>query len=259
LNQAISFALVREGLGHVTLQGAPKFGLRRFGVPPGGAFDQQSMATANALVGNASNAVCLELAMATMWIRAFRPCTFGIAGAGCKTDPPLENNVIRLSHNREITIEPPSKNARVYVAVSGGFAHTQSGLIRRSEMLYRYPSQPLRTTPIISELPDRPIKVLPFSEDELPAELIENKFDVSLQSDRVGIRLIGPRFEPGPERVSEPACPGTIQVTNDGSLIILGPDGPTIGGYRKIGVVASEDMDLVGQLRPGGQCQFRLR
>lgn len=76
---------------------------------------------------------------------------------------------------------------------------------------------------------------------------------VSLNSNRVGIRLEGPKLKAGEEQLSEPACPGAIQVTNDGSLIILGPDGPTIGGYRKVGVVCCADLDALGQLRPGDE------
>jgi allophanate hydrolase subunit 2 len=53
------------------------------------------------------------------------------------------------------------------------------------------------------------------------------------------------------ELPSEPSTPGTIQVTPGGDPIILGPDGPTIGGYPKIGFVVQADLGRGGQLRPG--------
>jgi UPF0271 protein len=90
--------------------------------------------------------------------------------------------------------------------------------------------------------------------DEL---LPTNLFRVSIKSNRVGVRLEGDKFQTGEERLSEPSCPGAVQVTNDGALVIHGPDGPTIGGYRKLGVVCSADLDRVGQLRPGDQVNLQ--
>jgi allophanate hydrolase subunit 2 len=40
-------------------------------------------------------------------------------------------------------------------------------------------------------------------------------------------------------------------------LIIVGPEGPTIGGYPVVGVVCSADLDRVGQLVPGQIVDFQ--
>jgi allophanate hydrolase subunit 2 len=56
--------------------------------------------------------------------------------------------------------------------------------------------------------------------------------------------------------VSEPVCPGAVQVTRDGQCIILGVDGQTIGGYPKIAQVIAADLDRLGQLRPGEVIRF---
>jgi antagonist of KipI len=92
----------------------------------------------------------------------------------------------------------------------------------------------------------------------LPFDIVcRTEFAVSRHLDRVGIRL-----EPEEalrheiELPSEPATVGAIQVTPDGTPILLGPDGPTIGGYPKIGVVIRADVPLMGQLRPGGKLRF---
>jgi antagonist of KipI len=74
----------------------------------------------------------------------------------------------------------------------------------------------------------------------------------------MGLRLDGkPLTVSGREMVSEPVCPGTVQVTRDGRCIILGVDGQTIGGYPRIAQVISADLDLLGQLRPGTEVRFR--
>ena len=57
--------------------------------------------------------------------------------------------------------------------------------------------------------------------------------------------------------ISEPVCPGAVQVTPDGQCIVLGVDGQTIGGYPKIAQVIQADLDALGQLRPGQAIQFK--
>ena len=75
----------------------------------------------------------------------------------------------------------------------------------------------------------------------------------------MGLRLSGkPLTRPSREMVSEPVCPGTVQVLNDGQCVILGVDAQTIGGYPKIAQVIAADLDLVGQLRPGQGVSFKL-
>ena len=82
-------------------------------------------------------------------------------------------------------------------------------------------------------------------------------YEVTPQSNRMGLRLKGaPVTVPAREMVSEPVCPGAVQVTRDGQCIILGVDGQTIGGYPKIAQVISADLDLLGQLRPGDRVFF---
>ena len=50
---------------------------------------------------------------------------------------------------------------------------------------------------------------------------------------------------------------GTVQVPPDGQPIVLLADGQTIGGYPKIAVVATVDLPLLAQLRPGDTIGFR--
>src|SRR5262249_61372345 len=76
-------------------------------------------------------------------------------------------------------------------------------------------------------------------------------------SDRGGLRLPAPPLTlPDRELLSEPVCPGTVQVTRDGQCIILGVDGQTIGGYPKVAQVIGADLDPLGQLRPGARVHF---
>lgn len=88
--------------------------------------------------------------------------------------------------------------------------------------------------------------------------LLSSPCKVSRAADRVGVRLDGekiPTADPG-SLDSEPMLPGAIQVTPDGTPIVLMPDGPTTGGYPVVGVVIGADLPALGQLRPGDQVRF---
>ncbi|MGG4494741.1 biotin-dependent carboxyltransferase family protein [Brevibacillus reuszeri] len=83
-------------------------------------------------------------------------------------------------------------------------------------------------------------------------------FQVSPRSDRMGYRLTGPTLSQTTpnELISAAVTAGTIQVPPDGQPIILMADRQTIGGYPKIGYVASIDLPVIAQLRPGETVRF---
>lgn len=81
---------------------------------------------------------------------------------------------------------------------------------------------------------------------------------LTAQMDRVGLRLdTGSDERPRGDSKSVPTVFGAVQRTPNGGLLIHGPDGPTIGGYDLLGVVASIDLPKLGQLRPGQAVTFR--
>ena len=74
----------------------------------------------------------------------------------------------------------------------------------------------------------------------------------------MGMRLDGPTLENviNTNIKSEGLIRGVIQVPADGKPIILLSDHGTIGGYPKIAVVISADLDCVAQLAPGMKIKF---
>jgi antagonist of KipI len=98
--------------------------------------------------------------------------------------------------------------------------------------------------------------------DALDAEsrtaLFGDRFRVSASSDRMGYRIEGPqlRLRERVELLSEGVTFGTVQLPPGGAPIILMADGQTTGGYPRIGEVASVDLPLVAQLKPGDHLQF---
>jgi antagonist of KipI len=98
--------------------------------------------------------------------------------------------------------------------------------------------------------------------DALDAEsrtaLFGDRFRVSPSSDRMGYRLEGPqlRLRERVEMLSEAVTFGTVQLPPGGAPIVLMADGQTTGGYPRIGEVASVDLPLMAQLKPGDHVQF---
>jgi antagonist of KipI len=96
-------------------------------------------------------------------------------------------------------------------------------------------------------------------DDHSQQALFATEFSVTTQADRMGYRLAGPALSLARplEMISAAVCSGTIQLPPSGEPILLMADCATTGGYPKIAHVASVDLPLAGQLKPGDS--FRLR
>jgi urea carboxylase len=93
-------------------------------------------------------------------------------------------------------------------------------------------------------------------------------WQVHYNSSRTGVRLIGPRpawarhdgGEAGlhPSNIHDNAyAVGAIDFTGD-MPVILGPDGPSLGGFVCPATIALADLWKVGQLRPGDRIRFHV-
>jgi allophanate hydrolase subunit 2 len=238
-------------------------------VPYSGFFDSESAFLANTLLGNAPDAVALEIALNGGIFEAQTETDIAIVGADCEVTTETRSfgcrSRFRLRSGELLKVGPAKTGLRVYLAVPGGFIAKRvldsvSGAV--PEVLEFVP----RKTGPAADLSDPPgsLERSVFRMLRGPqAELFDvdafcgESFRVSAQLDRRGIRLDG--CFPGikQELPSEPACFGAIQITPSGMPVILGPDGPTIGGYPKIGVVISADLPSLGQLRPDRLIRFQ--
>src|SRR5207245_8934086 len=94
--------------------------------------------------------------------------------------------------------------------------------------------------------------------DRTTQRLAADAFIASPDSDRMGIRLDGPRLERSEDvdLLSEAVAPGTVQVPPSGKPILLLNDCQTIGGYPKIAHVIRIDFPIAAQLSPGDRIRF---
>lgn len=92
------------------------------------------------------------------------------------------------------------------------------------------------------------------------AALVGSAWTVSADSDRRGLRLRA--APPAPiaatvaDRPSHGVVPGAIQLTPDGTPLVLMPDAGPTGGYPVVALVIAADLDRLGQLRPGATVEF---
>jgi allophanate hydrolase subunit 2 len=208
------------------------------------------------MLANAADALTIELSNAEIEIVFTTATRIAVAGAPAE----YSNSAFDIDPAVAVRIAAPRSGLRVYVAVLGGWIPDgiETVLARAGRRLsagdvfeHKEREGPGRNERLASEpgsLKRGTIRVLPG-----PQPLVEvgGQFSVSNQSDRTGIRLDGLSPMGLPELPSEPACVGAIQVTPSGQLVVIGPDGPTIGGYPKVAVVCSADLDRLAHLRPG--------
>jgi allophanate hydrolase subunit 2 len=210
-----------------------------------------SFTLANALLNNLLDAPCLELSVAHLVLRANADLTISWVGAGASHESTY------LSSGDIFTAKTPNQNCRSYVALSGGVQAT--GPIRRGsaiqpfELARKAPIRKLADPP--SSLASGPFRIV--KGPQASAISAARPFQVSSAIDRTGIRMepmadLAHSFE----LPSGPACVGAVQITPNGSAIVLGPDGPTIGGYPKVAIVCAADIPRLAQLRPGDRISF---
>ena len=217
---------------------------RRYGVPIGGPADADSYFWAKLLAAKPTF-VC-ELTEGSAEFTVDQSKTVALVGGARRL---FINGLERPTHRAErvtngdrILIEAvPGRGALAY------FACTSSPRIPTSLNAPVIPA-----SGVIRVLPG------PDSDPNSLQHLLDKRFLVSPRSNRMGTRLKGDLIPPLGEVVSSPTCVGTVQLTNGGELIVIGPDGPTIGGYPRIAVVITADQGGLFQRKIGEQVQFAL-
>ncbi|MEQ9094719.1 MAG: biotin-dependent carboxyltransferase family protein [Phycisphaerales bacterium] len=253
--------------GIATVQDLGRPGLAHQGVPIGGAADTLSLRVANLAAGNDPGDAAVELAMGELELEATKPCTVVVSSGERPFEP------VNLAVGKRVAVRPDDGHCRAYLSVAGGIEvprvlHSRSTF--RSAGLGGVEGRALRAGDVLPiGLPGASCRnialhvraMIAFSlqrrllrivTDGAEARLPEGLLRISPHGDRVGVRLT--RAGGGPARTTGPSrgvLHGTIQAPSAGELVILGPDGPTTGGYATVGTVIAADLPAVGQFVPG--------
>jgi antagonist of KipI len=108
------------------------------------------------------------------------------------------------------------------------------------------------------------IRVVPANEftwfdKQSIADFFSTPYIIDHRSNRMGYHLEGAGIDrlKNDELLSTAVTPGTIQVTGNGSMVLLMADCQTTGGYPRIAQVAAVDLPLCAQLKPGDAIYFK--
>lgn len=273
--------VIRPGM-QLTVQDLGRTGRRAEGVPLSGAADGFALRVANLLVGNAEDAAGLEFALVGPELRFFRDAVVALGGAEFEGLPAWRPVEVKAGTVLKLGAAP--HGCRGYLAVAGGIAVAPVLGSRSTYARGGFGGWAGREVPAHTTLPVgdasrvlrgrwhlAPEILPPYARDvqlrvvagaqaaEFAPDWRETSFTVGRQSDRMGIRLEGPALSRrrAVELVSSPVAPGTVQVPPDGQPIILLADAQTIGGYPQLAQVATVDLPLAAQLRPGDTVRWR--
>ena len=245
-----------------TIQDLGRFGYRSMGVAPAGAFDEPAARAATLAVGNEPDAALLEITLTGPTLRFEVDAVVAIADARstiCEPQQVRAGETLALGRVRD--------GLRSYLAIRGGInvaavlgsrsTHVASGIgppLLAAGARLAIGTAATCAAPRRVSLPPRSEVVRVIGLDPGLGDGFEATVDPS--SDRIGVRLVAELPIEGGEIDPEPMLPGMIQVPPGGRPIVLGPDAPTTGGYRTIGVVARADLGILAQARPGQPLRF---
>lgn len=263
---------------------------RAMGLPQSGAMDRALLMDANVAVGNPPDAAALEWALGPGSLRFELAAVVSVLeDAEVKMNGAAQApGALHLPAGAVVEIIPGRRHRFVYVAVGGGIdvppvlgsrsTYLPGGFGghegRRIKAGDRLPIGAVETasaeSPWIEGVIARPQRgrgdpgadlVLTVTrgpqwerfDDAARAEFFTGAYTVTPASDRMGYRLQGPAVQSREKATlpSEAACPGAVQIPDDGQPIVLMPDGPTVGGYAKLAVVIGSDLGTLAQCQPG--------
>jgi urea carboxylase len=294
--------VLESGLS-TTIQDHPgRLGFWGPGIPPSGPMDDWSFRVGNRAVGNAEGTAGLEITLTGPTLRFNTETVFCLTGAAAPAT--LDGELVeywvpvRAAAGAVLRMGAlTGPGARAYLLVQGGFdvpvvmgsrstfvlggIGGHGGRTLRPGDVLRVSARPEAAssapvpqgerTPLTSDweigVVYGPHGAPEFFTPEDIRVLFEAEYEVHFNSDRTGVRLIGPkpawaRSDGGdaglhPSNIHDTMYSvGAIDFTGD-MPILLGPDGPSQGGFVCPAVVARAERWKLGQLRAGDRVRFR--
>ena len=284
------FKVLRAGI-NTTFQDLGRKNLYHIGIPFSGAMDKRNFLIANKLVGNDYNLPVIEFAYQGPQLKYFGDkinisITGDVKFILKKKKDEIDGicyKTFTLENEDEIDILSTNKSVYGYLAISGEVdvkyqwsscsTNTKANIGANDGKKLEL-NQKINISKINENLNHKSLKYINTKIENIRVlkatnfdyfsqkgkdTFFEKDFKVSKLSDRMGMRLEGPKIENVVDTniKSEGLIKGVIQVPADGNPIIMLSDHGTIGGYPKIGVVISADYDKLVQLPPGSKIRFK--
>ncbi len=286
------FEILRPGINS-SIQDKGRNHLYHIGITISGAMDQRIFTLSNALVSNDLNEGVIEFAHQGPLLKLKNGSINFVITGNVIFNILRKNSVIEegkcfqnylLEHEDQIDIITTKNSVFGYLAVEGGFqinkvwdsysVNTKAKVgpnngekFSSSEKIYIKKSKVknfINKKINYEKSLDKNIKIIKGTNFDYFSEEAKNKFFkeeflVTNLSDRMGMRLEGPKLNNivNTNIKSEGLVKGVVQVPADGNPIILFSDHGSIGGYPKIAVVITADHDKTAQLIPGSKIKFK--
>ena len=286
------FEILRPGINS-SIQDKGRNHLYHIGITISGAMDQRIFTLSNALVSNDLNEGVIEFAHQGPLLKLKNGSANFVITGNVIFNILRKNSVIEegkcfqnylLEHEDQIDIITTKNSIFGYFAVEGGFqikkvwesysVNTKAKVgpnngkkFSLGEKIYIKNSKVknfVKKKINYEKSLDQNIKIIKGTNFDYFSEEAKNKFFkeeflVTNLSDRMGMRLEGPKLDNivNTNIKSEGLVKGVVQVPADGNPIILFSDHGSIGGYPKIAVVITADHDMTAQLIPGSKIKFK--
>ena len=284
------FEVIRPGV-NTTYQDEGRGHLYHIGIPFSGAMDNRNFLIANKLVNNNLNSAVIEFAYQGPYLKYLgEKIKIAITGDVIfsikKKDIEINCNCYQsyeIENGDEINIISTNKSVYGYLAIGGELdiksQWNSCSINTKAEIGANYGKKfdkgmRIDLKKINISLDEKKINYIntkienirvikgtnfDYFSEEGKKLFFESEFTVSKLSDRMGMRLEGSKIENivNTNIKSEGLIKGVIQVPADGNPIIMLSDHGTVGGYPKIGVVASVDYDRLVQISPGSKIKFK--
>ena len=270
-----------------TVQDLGRPGLGALGVGHAGAADVPALRLANRLLGNPESAAAIEVTFGGLEVVVRGGMTLTLTGAPCTVTVDGRQHgpyaAVWAPDGATLRLGQPSSGLRSYLAARGGIETSPVLGSRSTDTLSAVGPAPLAAgdrLPVGRPATAHPgVDVVPVQLPEAGdvtlrlvdgpradwfthagrAALLSGPYEVTADSNRVGMRLSGPVLERArdDELPTEGMVCGALQVPPSGQPTLFLADHPVTGGYPVIAVVVPADVPLAAQVRPGQRILFR--
>lgn len=263
-----------------SVQDLGRFGYAKYGVPTSGVMDETAFKIGNVILKNDVNAACIETAFGMLQLQFLQPTIICITGADFS--PKINQKPIDMY--KPVEVNPHDlftfgkRNFGIYtnIHVKGGmltdevlgsksFYHqiTNQSILKKDDLI-PFAIVDTNVPQINVEKPDDQQQITSHKGPEYDLlskhqqEKLKQVFSISSNCNRMGFVLNEKIEHQLPSIISSAVLPGTVQLTPNGSLIVLHKDAQTVGGYPRVLQLTAEALSILSQKFTNDKIQLNI-
>lgn len=280
-----SLRIIKSGL-LTTIQDKGRVGYSYYAISSGGVMDRLSADHTNLIIGNEADYPIIECTSVAPTFEFLTSGYFAVGGADCKYtlngNPIHMYSCIKANKGDFLSGGNYLNGLRGYIALNGKInrekylnsisyhSYPYNDLIKSSKLgkndIIQWQSESVPNLNVELKSNNhfgKDIKIergpeFDFLSHEKKEQFLNESFQITNHSNRMGIRLSGPELLAKVSHLKEsvPVFPGIIQLTPQGQLIIILQDGQTTGGYPRIAYIRTNELNKLNQVKIGEEINF---